>query len=588
MLVAPQSKLRLTIQVHLPYLLALQNYSTDRPLSELYWAEIAEVANATGGAVGTKEGNAIVASAARRLQASKEAAPDLAWKLSKRKTSDSSACLGETIAPVAPPAPSTRRGRDATSSGDALVDMWYERRHSESETGRGKERQRDHAEGDDEETELASSAITIRPSRETARSTSIETVRARRSTELKASVAAIVNPHSLPRGTPKISKFHFATDFPASPPDTPSPSSPESPLVPLQPSTASPHPVTPGFFLPESPVLQRGGLPPRLRRLSSTASFNPPTLPRLLRRADSSASLCTLPPDFSSIKAPSPQSSRDWRSATQQPVESSSPALRDLLPLAHRRPVRDQGWSESFWSRLTSFRETSNRVATTTLSRLRPQPPSAKDVLRRVLVKDDKSAGPGMYWADAAAEENQETTEVEEDGYDSEDHPQASTPEPPSTPPPVASGSGTRTRRSELVKSESRPQLSQRRSFVDVTSPAPSPFHPKVVFTPPTPDRKTSLDTSLPIPYPTPPSSISSSSRRRKLGIGIDPLLAELERESRVGVKTTCKACQKTGLNFPANRNGETFCSRECRLGRQDDSLKSEGEAGRGGVGVST
>jgi hypothetical protein len=47
----------------------------------------------------------------------------------------------------------------------------------------------------------------------------------------------------------------------------------------------------------------------------------------------------------------------------------------------------------------------------------------------------------------------------------------------------------------------------------------------------------------------------------------MDPLLKELERRSRVGVRTVCATCGKKGLNFPtAAKGGATFCSRECRV----------------------
>ncbi|KAL8293229.1 hypothetical protein RQP46_000923 [Phenoliferia psychrophenolica] len=578
LLVAPYSKLRLTIQVHLFYLLALQKYPVDRSLSERYWTEIIRVASETGGSVGTKEGNEIVDKASRRLQTSTDPAPNESWKLAKRKKSTSSASSGETVRSIdrEPDNLATRRGRGA-SSGDALVDMWYERRHSESEKGKGKEREADLAEEDGQD-DYDASTITIRPTRKEASAESNETVRPRAQTELEASVAAVVGAQSVPRSMPKLSKFHFAStvDYP-SPPDTPSPSPPATAVSRTSPRQRSPKVTSP----PESPLaaLRRGGaLPARLRRPSSTASFNPPTLPRLLRRADSSASVSTLPPDFFSTKIRNPASMRDWRSSAQP--ASSSFDLRNptVLPsTARAKPLPSQGWSTGFWHGVASIREKSTRVASTTLSRLRPQAApvsSAMDVLQQVLVKDDHSAGPGMYWADPV-DENDETPEEEGDGYDSHDREYAPTPEPaPATPPPVASGSGSKTRRSELIKSESRPQISQRRSFVDVTSSSASAsaLCPKVVCTPPTPERGGAFPSTSPTTTSKPLSS------RRKPINDIDPLLAELERKSRVGVKTTCKACRKHGLNFPAVRSGETYCSRECRLSAKELPLQPGGK----------
>lgn len=49
--------------------------------------------------------------------------------------------------------------------------------------------------------------------------------------------------------------------------------------------------------------------------------------------------------------------------------------------------------------------------------------------------------------------------------------------------------------------------------------------------------------------------------------VAIDPLLLELERSSRVGVRTVCQSCHKKGLNYPACRTcGKCYCSRDCRV----------------------
>ncbi|GAA5985386.1 hypothetical protein JCM10908_006954 [Rhodotorula pacifica] len=56
--------------------------------------------------------------------------------------------------------------------------------------------------------------------------------------------------------------------------------------------------------------------------------------------------------------------------------------------------------------------------------------------------------------------------------------------------------------------------------------------------------------------------------------VAMDPLLMELERHSRVGVKTVCAACGKKGLNFPACRRCRlTYCGRECRTSPKHEAL---------------
>ena len=577
-LFTPQIKHRLTIEIHLLYLLALQKYPVDRAQSERYWTEIITVASRTGGVVGTKEGNEIVAKASRRLQASTDPTVDQSWKLSKRNKTTSNASSLRSVGSL--DNLETRRGKGA-SSGDALVDMWYERRHSEDK-GKGKGREtedRIDEDGPEAESDYNASTVTLRPSRKEASTQSDETIRPSRAStsmrdvaELVASVKAVV---SIPRSMPKLSKFHFATTiYYPSPPDTPSPSPPTSITTPAR-ETSPRRRTTAVRSPPESPSrAHKGPLPQRLRRLSSTASFQAPTMPRLLRRAESSASVSTLPPDFFSTKVRNPAARRDWRTSsqpTQSPFGLPDPML---LPSVRAKPQSPAGWSSGFWHGVKSIRSTSSRVASS-INPFKPDPaPSAMAVLQRVLIKDEQSAGPGMYWGDASDAESAELLSVGDDGNATSTLEPQTIFEEPAIFAPVASGSGTTTSRKDLIKSESRPSLSQRRSFVDVTSStsSASALCPRVVYTPPTPEKGSSFTHTT-------SRSVSSPTLSKHRGQSdIDPLLLELERKSRVGVKTTCGACGKHGLNFPAIRSGQTFCSRECRLGAREAAMAGKGK----------
>ncbi|GAA6013108.1 hypothetical protein JCM10207_006174 [Rhodosporidiobolus poonsookiae] len=76
----------------------------------------------------------------------------------------------------------------------------------------------------------------------------------------------------------------------------------------------------------------------------------------------------------------------------------------------------------------------------------------------------------------------------------------------------------------------------------------------------------TSSSTGLASPGLLAPPSPTSRAPKPPKPVSIDPLLLELERRSRVGVRTVCAACGKKGLNFPACRAcGGTYCGRECR-----------------------
>ncbi|KAM0755480.1 hypothetical protein T439DRAFT_320174 [Meredithblackwellia eburnea MCA 4105] len=633
-------KHRLTIQIHLLYLLALQKYPTDRALSEKYWSEIVRIASNTGGVVGTKEGNELVAKATRRLQLAHTTEADDSWKALKHRPRPAHA-------PVKHASGDDWLARKAKGamSGDALVEMWYEKHGSLNEKASrvlaGEELLEEPSDG--QFGSFASNASTIRPPREASDATirpspaqllstsprlhsnlrlpavvddqqpqrevkeEEEGESAATATDLKASLTAAVS-QSLSR---RPSKFHFATtsDYP-SPPETPVPSPPTNhedlsagPVE--QTSSADEVASSSSSLAPESPTTKsklKSAVPGRLlRRKASSSSFQPPTLPRLLRRAESSASVSTLPPDFFSSKDRNPIGGKDWRAATGPATISASPFdgldSRSGVPSYATPPPG--GWSAGFWNRVSHLRSRSTRVASS-LNPFKNEPevlPSATKSLEKILLKDDLSAGEGMYWADPS--------ELEEGEHGGEEQapvtfaPVASTsklPPPPPPPPvlesgassdssPFASGPPSRTSSPTHLRTVStsaipaavqqlrapRPHAAQKRSFVDVTSRSPPRHHhhdggkPEAAFTPPTPDKSSSDK-----------GKGKAAVKHADGSVDIDPLLLELERKSRVGVKTVCATCGKKGLNFPAVRTGETYCSRICRLEGRDARTLAE------------
>ncbi|GAA5980911.1 hypothetical protein JCM5350_004763 [Sporobolomyces pararoseus] len=66
------------------------------------------------------------------------------------------------------------------------------------------------------------------------------------------------------------------------------------------------------------------------------------------------------------------------------------------------------------------------------------------------------------------------------------------------------------------------------------------------------------------------PSSPHTHHKKQHQPVSIDPLLLELEKSSKVGVRTICESCFKKGLNFPRCTScSKCFCSRDCRVGEK-------------------
>lgn len=519
-------KQRFTVQVSALYVLALQAWtSLRRDVAEGYWRYSIELSQSLGGSVGTKEGDEIVRKAAERLKGD----ADESWKLAKTN-GRSNSTASTTLPDPAPARPTTHR----TQSGDALVEMAFERRRLEQARSKSFKK-------------ASALVVECKGVRVTTSSSSINSLRRVLSME---STKPLASP----------AQRRARAGYP-SPPETPTSSTPDSSSVSQLASCAASVNSSACSIKTVHSIEQP---PPRiLRHRGSTTSLNPP---RLLRRLASSASISTVPPDFGRPRV----GGSNWQQigeATTSDIAIEEVAGRPSLP---RRAVSSPHvqqtstsapWSSTFRRRLSSLRTVVNPF------RREAAPPTAVNLLRRVLVRDDESAGPGMYWADDPdmEEEQEEETLIAV------------------TPPSTAPSSPA------VISAERfKPRLSHQRSFVDPTtpsraipvrsrSPSPSPI-PVVDIIPPTPQKDIGL--LLP-PRPSrrsrkkslPSYSISPSSFKPLPPL--DPFLARLERESALGVETECDECGKQGLNFSACPRCEgKYCSRECRV-------KSGGGSGR-------
>lgn len=112
---APPLKLRLMIEVHLFYLLALQAAPSNPAHAERLWTKIVLIGTEEDGKdVGTKEGNGIIAKAQRQLSMQRQ--PDEAWKHSKGRSRSMSASLTVSSSSSVE-ASASRRGEGARGEG---------------------------------------------------------------------------------------------------------------------------------------------------------------------------------------------------------------------------------------------------------------------------------------------------------------------------------------------------------------------------------------------------------------------------------------------------------------------------------------
>ncbi|KDE08494.1 hypothetical protein MVLG_01274 [Microbotryum lychnidis-dioicae p1A1 Lamole] len=669
-----KAKLRLTITVHLLYLLALQTWVTDKARAESYWQEIVNLGSNLHGGVGIKEGEEVVERARRRLAGiHRTEGPDEAWHLAKAKKrgrgrgSISKAGAGE--GEVSKSTATSACGSTRQTSGDAVLDM-----RMEVEAAAQAEAQAQQAEG---ERSSVSSAITIKgvPTRKQSNGSSSPVLSSSYggpSWTLSRFGSSASFPMSTSVGggrTPRPSKFLFAPDLPTdypSPPDTPdsSPKQHDEDTLGQQASSvacSSPRPslsttlttTEPESYFSEAPspssatsahtshsesiadhrtsgskgLTNEGATPRRRRRIVSAgaASFaSNISLPalnatsRLLARVGSSASICTLPPDFGSMTRKGKGRAVELPAINTHGVQASfSLPYRQSTDVDDARvSVISRQWN---WS---SFKTHSSRFLGSLHHGHEVYGNSAVDALRHVLQKDDDSAPALTYWG-LLEEEAEETEYKNADGQEDGEEGEGATLVLDSDIDDIVVGSSHIYERSSAVavheevieREEADPEPESKvheskisskkidnafqrakapgaanRSFVDVTSACDD--YP--TSRPRMHSRKVSANGKPPLPEHggiVPPSALVAPEFGRlehrsfsspNLGGGndqMDPLLLELERRSRVGVRTVCATCGNKGLNYPTSRSGSTYCSRECRV---------KGNAAGGGSGCST
>lgn len=544
---AQNAKLRLTILVHLLYVLAVHSWPTDRSQAQVYWADIVTLGK-DAGSIGTKEGDEMIDRARRRLDGANSSwasnQPDGAWQRAKQAK-----------------ARGKNGQRSMAHSGGVLPDA----SRADAEV----------APQSSPTPELTISAITIR-----------------QASPVKNGSES--HHPSLPRSASRTPgpKFHFAPEEELSGCDEahgrnqmlstgsyPSPPSTPPSFRPYTDSTASDH--VPATCLHESAEPgqdKKTGLSLQdqapIRHVLSSPSA------RLLGRVKSSASVSTLPSDFTfGHPRTSLQSASTSTIVAATPITSSG-TLHRATSLKQSKPST---WTQSWKSGFARFRDTILPSTTENLPPPTPHSSSAMDALQDVLIRDELSAGPGMIWADAIRDPAMESDVDCDSDRDLEGHESQTITSaiwkvtPQSTPHDLQHSPrleiGVSVRPSEtLVPPPPRRLVSSRsqRSFFDPTTAAPR--NPRVSRNDSNSGKTAEHQDDSETPGFAAKRLLAASQRGSYSSPNLhqremDPLLKELERRSRVGVRTVCATCGKKGLNFPtASKGGATFCSRECRI----------------------
>ncbi|SCV68227.1 BQ2448_348 [Microbotryum intermedium] len=650
-----KAKLRLTITVHLLYLLALQTWVTDKARAESYWQEIVNLGSNLHGGVGIKEGEEVVERARRRIAGiHRTEGPDEDWHLAKaKKRGRGRGGFGKVssgISDASKSAATSARGSTRQTSGDAVLDM-----RMEAEAVAQARAQAQEAEG---EPSSVSSAITIKgvPIRKQSNGSNSPVLSSSHgglSRTLSRYGSTASSPMSTSVGggrTPRPSKFHFAPDLPTdypSPPDTPGSSPKQHDEDPLeqQPSDlarSSPSLSTtvtttePESYFSEGPSPSsarsahtshsasitnhrrfgskgpdEGAGPRRRHRVISAgaASFaSNISLPalnatsRLLARVGSSASICTLPSDFGST-------TRKGKGRAVEGPAINNHGVQARFSLPYRQSADAQTTEPSSRWNWSSLKAHSSRLLSSLSHGNEGTGKSAMDALKQALQKDEDSAPPLTYWG--LLEEEVEETEHENEDGEVDGEGEGPTPlldsdiddiivgsshiyerlsvmagpaeaviprgEPSKEPESTAFESKISPKKVDHALHRVKAPGAANRSFVDVTSACDD--YP--TSRPRLHSRKMSANGKPPSPEQggiVPPSALVAPKFGRlehrsfsspNLGGGgdkMDPLLLELERRSRVGVRTVCATCGNKGLNYPTSRGGRTYCSRDCRV----------------------
>ncbi|GAA5904027.1 hypothetical protein JCM5296_002511 [Sporobolomyces johnsonii] len=377
---------------------------------------------------------------------------------------------------------------------------------------------------------------------------------------------------------------------------------------------------------PASPLQSRFSLPPsrlpgRPHRAASVSSahtgafsilsqFKHDPTRSILRRVESTTSVSTVPPDFGATRL-RPGDKGKGKAIDPEPLSASwgmgvlarqGGGGARLADVEHKA---GKSWLSRFWavSNLAPPLRERSSSSTRLLARVRPgagRNQSAVDELRGCLARHDEASQADFYvmdWGDADEEEEH----IEGEGSSSPS-PSLSGEEADGSSPALSGFSALpdseqedvperETAHAEDVSSASTAKVHRvasvssfrttksKRSFVlsDPTSTLSDSFS-----SPQHPQHKShrrhrrhaSSGSSSGLLSP-----LSAHTALPPKPVPIDPLLLELERSSRVGVRTTCAACSKKGLNFPACTGCQkTYCSRACRVGMAHECARKRHE----------
>lgn len=346
---------------------------------------------------------------------------------------------------------------------------------------------------------------------------------------------------------------------------------------------------------------------------SALSSFRHNPMQRYLEgrllRVPSNASICTAPPDFASpdsslcrgkgkgkARLLAPEGAEDTARGTTTRLGATGGALPSHDPTSRKT------WLSRFWHADSEQPALDRHRSAAATPGSRTRSPTALDHLRRTLDRHDAASASAIdYWGET------EFLEDDDEGVDEVANAivAAVPPDAAIVGPSTDGKNSTLSRAQRLHENLERATPTAPPAFTDRLRSTSGPR--AFARTDPTqsnkaPSRGSSYDRNgggrdrstpagsrerrlAPVdPQNSPakaPYALQNPKQNAGLAVPMDPLLLELERHSRVGVRTTCAACGKKGLNFPACRIcRQTYCGRECRTssahGTLDETARSK------------
>ncbi|GAA5952741.1 hypothetical protein JCM3765_002260 [Sporobolomyces pararoseus] len=365
--------------------------------------------------------------------------------------------------------------------------------------------------------------------------------------------------------------------------------------------------------------------------ISSSYSRSPSILSRfkhdpstkLLRRVESSTSVCTVPPDFGATRVLRMGDKGKGKVIDPDRLGMGSFEFGRGEIVAHQEGdlvVEDRKVGKNWLSRFFSVSGSNPVRESSQNQKEKEKKGGVRDRLKEALKRDEEASQSVEYimdWGDedVPTEDEEEEQERENARLRRQEEEYSPTSSPPSPEPQYTKSTATSTiptvekkknNDDDTIKispSKVRPNLPRRqssktslhskRSFMlnDPTSAAAtassstdsllsphntssrsrrrsSHHHRRNASSSSSSSTNNKYLSPLSAANPLPSTSPRTQHHHKKSPVSIDPLLLELERSSRVGVRTVCENCHKKGLNFPACRScSKCFCSRDCRIG---------------------